>query len=274
MKKIWLTAYSPLRFSSLFVRSCGHCHVDSTHREKKRVISYINFYWCVEGSGYFKKDDRYCRILPGDVWYMPVGAFHDFYPGEEGFHYYWLALDGEAVIAVEQMLQLAPGKKFCGAPPDELFQQILAGLRHLTPERRIEMLGIAFQILFRIAASPAVSENKHEKAPAVEARDLIEREFADPSFNVNRLAELLIRHRVTLCREFKKKYRISPSEYLKGCRLRKAVELLSEGKHSVKETAALCGFSSQEYFATVFQKEFGRSPGNFRDWDFALPEKL
>ena len=157
------------------------------------MISYINFYWCIEGSGYFRKDDRYCRILPGDVWYMPVGAPHDFYPGEEGFHYYWLALDGESVIAVEQMLQLAPGKKFCGAPPDELFQQILAGLRHLTPERRIEMLGIAFQILFRIAASPVLSESKHEKAPAVEARDLIEREFADPSFNVNRLAELLLR---------------------------------------------------------------------------------
>ena len=78
-----------------------------------------------------------------------------------------------------------------------------------------------------------------------------------------RLAELLTVHRVTLCREFKKAFRISPGAYLKGCRLRKAVEMLSQHRYTIKEIAFSCGFSSQEYFATVFHSEFGHTPSTF-----------
>ncbi|MBE6385419.1 MAG: AraC family transcriptional regulator [Lentisphaerae bacterium] len=262
MKKFWVTAYSPQRDSLLFVRSCGHCCVDNSHRERVRMIDYANFYWCVEGSGYFKNANKYCKIQPGDVWYMPCKSWHDFYPGDEGFHYYWLAFEGEGMPILEQILKLTPGKKFCGPAPDELFRQIIAGLRHLTPERRLEIMGIAFQVLFRIASAPLHREGQ-EKNIAREARELIEREFTDPAFNVNRLAELLTVHRVTLCREFKKAFRISPSAYLKGCRLRKAVEMLSQHCYTIKEIAFSCGFSSQEYFATVFLAEFGHSPSSF-----------
>lgn len=262
MKNFWVSAYSPLRDSVLFVRSCGHCCVDSSHREKIRQINYANFYWCVAGSGYFKFEDKYCRIQPGDVWYMPCSSWHDFYPGDEGFHYYWLAFEGEIWSVLEQMLKLVPGKKFCGSAPDELFRQVITGLRHLTPERRLEIMGLAFQILFQIASAPT-RRSSQEKNVAIEARELMEREFTDPAFNVNCLAELLAVHRVTLCREFKKTFRISPSAYLKGCRLRKAVEMLSHHRYTIKEIAFSCGFSSQEYFATVFHSEFGHSPSSF-----------
>ena len=262
MKNFWVSAYSPLRDNVLFVRSCGHCCVDSSHREKVRRVDYANFYWCVEGSGYFKFKDKYCKIQPEDVWYMPYDSWHDFYPGKEGFHYYWLSFEGKGWPMIEQMLKLVHGKKFCGTAPNELFRQILAGLRHLTPERRLEIMGIAFQILFQIASAPTLS-SEHEKNIALEAKELMEREFTNPSFNVNRLAELLTVHRVTLCREFKKAFRISPGAYLKGCRLRKAVEMLSQHRYTIKEIAFSCGFSSQEYFATVFHSEFGHTPSTF-----------
>lgn len=270
MKDYWISTYSPTRDGTCYIRSCGHCCVGREHREKIRMVNFLNIYWCTDGSGFFRSSfkEKYTRITPGEIWCMTPGDYHDFYPGEEGFQYYWLAVAGEALPTLLPMLKLSAGKKFCGSAPDELFAQILAGLSDLTPEKRMEILGFAFQILFKIAAASKKNqfrdqENDSPKKMAAEARELMEREFCNPAFNINRLAAILVVHRVTLCREFKKEFHISPQAYLRGCRLRKAMELLNSGNCSIKEIAYACGFSSPEYFATVFAAEFGSSPSHF-----------
>jgi AraC-like DNA-binding protein len=262
MKNIWLSAYSSTRNNSLFVRSSGHCKVNKDHHENSRIIDFCNFYWCVEGTGFFKFENNYCKITPGDVWYIPKGYLQEFHPGEEGFHYYWLALEGSALPVINDIFKLLPGKKYCGKAPDELFQQIIAGLLNFSPERHLEILEIAFQILFKIAA-PVVQENNGEKKLVEEAKELIEKEFSNPEFNVNSLANVLTVNRATLYREFNKTYQISPSEYIKRCRLRKAMEMLVNKTESIKEIAYACGFASPEYFSTVFTAEFGTSPSRF-----------
>jgi AraC-like DNA-binding protein len=93
--------------------------------------------------------------------------------------------------------------------------------------------------------------------------ELIEKEFSNPEFNVNSLANVLTVNRATLYREFNKTYQISPSEYIKRCRLRKAMEMLVNKTESIKEIAYACGFASPEYFSTVFTAEFGTSPSRF-----------
>ena len=262
MKKIGISAYSPTTNASLFVRSCGHFKVNKDHREKPRVINFCNVFWCIEGTGFFTFDENYCKISPGEVWFIPSGYKQDFYPGKEGFHYYWLTLEGEALPTLNDILKLSPGKKYCGKAPHELFQQILDGLFHLTPERQLEILGIAFQIFFKIA-SPTNKEQNDEKKLVEEAKRIIEKEFHNPTFNVNSLAEQLNTHRATLYREFKKTYFMSPLKYLTGCRLRKAIEMLLTDGYSIKEIAFACGFASPEYFSTVFAAEFGTSPSKF-----------
>ena len=259
MKKFWFSAYSPSREGALYIRSCGHCCVGKEHRELFRLVDYYNFYWCVAGSASFKQGEKYQKLNPGDVWHMVPGTPHDFFPGEEGFHYYWLAFQGTGCSFFSEVLKLVPGRKYCGEPPSELFQKILDGLGDLTPERRIEILGIALQIVFKIAAAPGGPGAVRQKL-ALKAKDILEKEFADPALNIDEVARLLAVHRVTLCREFKKEFRMTPSAYLRGCRIRKAMELLTSNRYSIKEIAYACGFSSPEYFSTVFTAEFGRPP--------------
>ena len=40
----------------------------------------------------------------------------------------------------------------------------------------------------------------------------------------------------------------------------RAAEILASGSHSVKEVAAMLGYSSPQYFATEFRKRRGFSP--------------
>jgi AraC-like DNA-binding protein len=60
---------------------------------------------------------------------------------------------------------------------------------------------------------------------------------------------------------------LTPSEYLKVCRLQAARRLLSSrafADRSITEVAFECGFTSSAHFSTEFRKCFGDSPSNFR----------
>jgi len=60
---------------------------------------------------------------------------------------------------------------------------------------------------------------------------------------------------------------LTPTEYLRVCRLEAARRLLSSSAfaaHSITEIAFECGFASSAHFSTEFRKRFGRSPRSFR----------
>jgi AraC-like DNA-binding protein len=58
---------------------------------------------------------------------------------------------------------------------------------------------------------------------------------------------------------------LSPSEYLNSCRIQKACQILtSDPNVSITDVALGCGFSSSQYFATVFRKHRRTSPTHFR----------
>jgi AraC family L-rhamnose operon regulatory protein RhaS len=59
---------------------------------------------------------------------------------------------------------------------------------------------------------------------------------------------------------------MSPSEFLNFCRIERAREMMvSNTKASITEIAIECGFSSSQYFATVFRKHTRSSPLEFRN---------
>jgi len=54
---------------------------------------------------------------------------------------------------------------------------------------------------------------------------------------------------------------LTPMKYLSQCRLERALTLLREiPKRNVTDIAIECGFSSSQYFATAFRKQYGASP--------------
>ena len=67
--------------------------------------------------------------------------------------------------------------------------------------------------------------------------------------------------------------RLTPTEYLRVCRLEAARRLLSSSafaSHTITEIAFECGFASSAHFSTEFRKRFGRSPRSYRQSGPAL----
>ena len=57
---------------------------------------------------------------------------------------------------------------------------------------------------------------------------------------------------------------MAPMEYLKKVRLQKAAAMLLTTNANVTEVAFACGFNDSNYFSSVYHKEFGMSPSQFK----------
>lgn len=94
---------------------------------------------------------------------------------------------------------------------------------------------------------------------------LIEDKIADPDFNVNALCEMSGISSKQLYRKIKPLTGLSPVEYIKSIRMKKAAMLLEQRKFSVAEVMYMVGFSSHSYFSKCFQAAFGKTPKEFMD---------
>ena len=91
----------------------------------------------------------------------------------------------------------------------------------------------------------------------------IEKHISDPDYNVDMLSEELGFSRSNLQRKLKGVCGMTPNDYLRTYRLKRAAELLSEGIYRVNEVCYLVGFNSPSYFAKCFAKQFGVLPKEY-----------
>lgn len=69
--------------------------------------------------------------------------------------------------------------------------------------------------------------------------------------------------RASFYRKIKGFLNLTPNEYIKVERLKKAAQLLREKEYKVSEVCYMVGFSSPSYFSRCFQQQFGVSPKDF-----------
>ncbi len=70
-------------------------------------------------------------------------------------------------------------------------------------------------------------------------------------------------HKSYVSRYFKQCFQVGFCEYLSAIRLKNALILMNEQKHSITHCAMESGFNSMRTFYRVFREEFGCSPGEY-----------
>lgn len=92
---------------------------------------------------------------------------------------------------------------------------------------------------------------------------MIEEKMDDPELNVQTLVALSGFGNKHLYRKIKQLTGLTPVEYIRSIRMKKAAMLLGQRKFSVAEVMYLVGFSNPSYFSKCFQAAFGRTPRDF-----------
>lgn len=102
---------------------------------------------------------------------------------------------------------------------------------------------------------------------------VIQDNLSDENFNVERMADILCMSRSSLLRKIKSLFNLSPLDFIRLIRLKKAAELIQEGKYRIGDICSMVGFGSSSYFSKLFLKQFGMTPKEFEKQNQAIKEK-
>ncbi len=113
-----------------------------------------------------------------------------------------------------------------------------------------------------VLETPQVS-NPYQLATVDKAKAFIDQNFSDQLSlsDIARHSNMSVFH---FSRLFKKVTGYSPHQYLLYKRMDSAKDVLKDSELSITEAAHRTGFSSVEYFATVFRSQYGLNPTQYR----------
>jgi len=139
-----------------------------------------------------------------------------------------------------------------------------------TPLRELGCFSIAGQLLFEVihswqlSGSPARAGTGNRSDRIAHAIRFM-MENLDSSVTREEIAERTFIHPVHLDRIFRQVYRKTPKQMLREMRLNKAKNLLQSTGLPLADIAVRSGLGDASYMSRVFAKQFGMTPGAFRE---------
>jgi AraC-like DNA-binding protein len=94
--------------------------------------------------------------------------------------------------------------------------------------------------------------------------DHMKQHLADPG-SIDSISKSIHCSRSRLFAVFKESTGMTPNDYRVRMRIAEAQQLLVSSSDSITEIALILGFSSSQYFSTVFKKYAGQSPSEYRE---------
>lgn len=96
------------------------------------------------------------------------------------------------------------------------------------------------------------------------AKEIVEANISDPDFNVKTLYEELAMSNSMFYRKIKGILNLTPNEFIKNIRLRRAAQLLDDKEIHISEVAFQAGFNDLSYFGVCFKKQYGITPTQYQ----------
>ena len=94
-------------------------------------------------------------------------------------------------------------------------------------------------------------------------KKIVDENINNPEFSVDVLCESSGMSRTSFYCKLKALTGQSPTEFIRVMRLKRATELLKEGRYAINEISDMVGFSETKYFREVFKKYYKMSPSRY-----------
>ncbi|MBO6029285.1 MAG: response regulator [Bacteroidales bacterium] len=93
----------------------------------------------------------------------------------------------------------------------------------------------------------------------------LESNMDNPDYSVEQMASDVGMHRMNLYRKIQSLYGMTPSEFIRTMRLKRAAQLLTDDPNlNVSEVADMVGFNTVKYFTKYFKELFGVQPSQYK----------
>ena len=186
-------------------------------------------------------------------------------------------IEADGIYRIE-LQETEPGKRW-SQPQQEAMEHLPQWVWWLLAVLFLTLLALSGYTLFlhrqrqRFLASmrieTATPEQTEEERPRQtdewlqQAIGHVEKNITDEHYNVEQLSGDMCMSRMTFYRKIQSATGQKPTEFIRTIRLRRAAELLREGRLSITEVSYATGFSSVSYFSRCFRAMYGVPPTQF-----------
>jgi signal transduction histidine kinase/ligand-binding sensor domain-containing protein/DNA-binding response OmpR family regulator len=139
-----------------------------------------------------------------------------------------------------------------------LYAQVMSLLENRNNLKRL-FSGRPFTPIDTIAKNPA------DEKWFVKLNECIQENIANPEFSVDHLVRASGTSRTLLYTKVKAVTGLTPNDFIRLVRLKKAAEYLRSNEHKVNEISLMVGFNAPSYFAKCFHAQFGSLPREFME---------
>ena len=191
-------------------------------------------------------------------------------------------IEADGIYRIE-LQETEPGKRW-SMPQQSVVEQMPLWIWWLIAVLLLSLIALSGYILFlrrqrqrflavmkRKTTTPEQTQEEQiaEEQPSLndawlqQAIEYVEKNIADEHYSVEQLSNDLCMSRMTLYRKIQSSTGQKPTEFIRTIRLRRAAELLREGRLTITEISYATGFSSVSYFSRCFRTMYGVAPTQF-----------
>jgi len=234
------------------------------------------FCYLVSGSVDWWVEDSIYEVRPGEVFVTRPGERHG---GVDAVMHqcelYWIQVNLDAMsrfagISLAREIERMSIRPFAGSPVvNDRFKELLNEQKLRTPLSVTAARAALHSLLVTIVRDHAVhraSLDARSAGTSVEVRralDWLEKHL-NSDFAVEELATIAGLRSSRFYERFLQEVGFTPAEYRSRMRITQAKRLLRAGKKGVTDIALDLGFSTSQYFATVFKNRTGLTPREYQ----------
>jgi len=238
----------------------------------ERPFGFASFQWIQtrSGGGMLELEGRSYPVGTGQGILLYPGVSHKYYPAQEPWFVNWITLTGKLVPDMLKYVRMPGSGVYTLSHPQAVENRIHKAYRLLTSQsylKGIQASAMAYELLLDFLqylekeGEVSHSSNVDRLQPVF---DMIEENIHHP-LSLEDMAEAIGVTPQYFCDLFKAVTNQRPVEYINQRRIDRAKELLIRAPQlKIHEIALDVGFESDSYFGTVFRKQEGVSPRQFR----------
>lgn len=243
-------------------------HYDVVGENKRGMSNWhdnIEIIYCMEGAGQSICNSVEYDVVPGDILVVNSNVIHSF-RGNNRIGYYCLIVDSGFLEANGLRVNELEFESLVKSDTvRRLYEKLV---EEINSEKEYRVTAIRTQVLnlvLHLARHYALSGSERTKGKAA-VDDYIKKSISYMKSNygerltLDKVAEEVGLSKYYFAREFKRATGMTVVSFLNIIRCRNARGLLLNKKHSVRETAYLCGFENDSYFSKTFKKVMGCLP--------------
>ncbi len=266
--------YTPSSFAKsnlIHLQEIGQLHAREVHTSHRKNLSSYLFFLVQKGSGTLEYDGQQYELKKGDCVFIDCRKPYSHITSEDLWTLKWAHFYGPNMNSIYEKYAERGGLVCFRAKDPGAYDTLLDSIYEIAASGiyiRDMKLFEKLTSLLTLLMEENQSLSNHTPDSALkrnmqEVKDYLDLHYQE-KITLDLLSELFYINKFYLTRIFREQFGITINNYLLQVRITHAKRFLRFSDMTVEKIASECGMSDANYFARMFKKVEGISPGEFR----------